>query len=135
MTQVPSLPLGSALVFLGGGGGAWARYMTGRWCSAWLGPVAASFPYATLTANVLGAFAMGLLSAWLTRHGTGGEPWRLLLGVGILGGYTTFSSFALEFASFVERGQIGLAALYVGLTMLAGFVALFMGLYLMRSFG
>ena len=55
--------------------------------------------------------------------------------VGVLGGYTTFSSFALEFGLFVERGDLGLAALYVGLSLLAGFSALFAGLYIMRTIG
>jgi fluoride exporter len=79
---------------------------------------------------------MGLLIGWLARHGAssdgGGEPWRLLLGVGVLGGYTTFSSFALEFAVFVERGALGLAAAYVAASLIAGFAALFGGLWLMR---
>lgn len=124
----------SLLVMGGGAFGSWSRYMTGRlWLSA-VGPVAASaFPWATLTANILGSFCMGLLVGWLARHGSGGETWRLLLGVGVLGGYTTFSSFALEFALFVERGNLGMAALYVGVTLAAGFTALFAGLFLIRA--
>jgi CrcB protein len=132
----PGLAQASVLVFFGGGFGAWARMMTGRLWNALIGPVAlAGFPYATLSANVLGSLAMGLLTGWLARHGQGGEAWRLLLGVGILGGYTTFSSFALEFALFVERGQLGLAAAYVGISLAAGFLSLFGGLYVMRSLG
>lgn len=135
MSAPPSFALSSLLVAGGGGVGAWLRYATGRVWLAAIGPVAATaFPWATLTANVVGSFAMGLLAGWLARHGTGGEHWRLLLGVGVLGGYTTFSSFALEFALFVERGAIGLAAVYVGVSLLAGFAGLFGGLMLMRSF-
>lgn len=127
-----SVPPGLA-VAAGGALGAWLRYQTGRLYLAAIGPVAASaFPWATLTVNVLGSAAMGLLAGWLAHHGNGGEQWRLLLGVGVLGGYTTFSSFALEFALFVERGQLGLAATYVAASLIAGFAALFAGLWLMR---
>ncbi|WP_072379921.1 fluoride efflux transporter CrcB [Novosphingobium sp. NDB2Meth1] len=127
-----SVPPGLA-VAAGGALGAWLRYQTGRLYLAAIGPVAASaFPWATLTVNVLGSAAMGLLAGWLARHGSEGEQWRLLLGVGVLGGYTTFSSFALEFALFVERGQLGLAAAYVAASLVAGFAALFAGLWLMR---
>lgn len=139
MNPSPSFGLSSLLVASGGGLGAWLRYLTGR---AWLtlaGPATATaFPWATLTANVFGSLSMGLLVGVLARHGGGtaafgGEHWRLLLGVGVLGGYTTFSSFALEFALFVERGALGLAALYVAASLVAGFAALFGGLMLTRG--
>ncbi|OYU34627.1 CrcB family protein [Novosphingobium sp. PASSN1] len=127
-----SVPPGLA-VAAGGALGAWLRHQTSRLFLSAVGPASASaFPWATLTVNVLGSAAMGLLVGWLARHGGGGEPWRLLLGVGVLGGFTTFSSFALEFAVFVERGALGLAASYVALSLVAGFAALFGGLWLMR---
>jgi CrcB protein len=122
----------SVLVASGGALGAWLRYMTSRSFATIFGPASAAFPWATLTANVLGSAAMGLLVGWLARHGGGTESLRLLIGVGVLGGFTTFSSFALEFAVFVERGQIGLAALYVAASLVAGFAALFAGLWLTR---
>ncbi len=140
MTSTPpllaSVPPGIA-VAAGGALGAWLRYQTGRLFVSAMGPVAAgAFPWATLTVNVLGSAAMGLLVGWLARHGAGGEhlgeQWRLLLGVGVLGGFTTFSSFALEFALFVERGALGLAAAYVAISLVAGFAALFGGLWLAR---
>jgi CrcB protein len=94
---------------------------------------ASAFPWATLTANVLGCLAMGLLTGWLARFGDGNESLRLLLGVGVLGGYTTFSSFALEFAQFVERGALGMAMTYVGVSLLAGFAGLFLGLFAIKA--
>lgn len=144
MTSPPHFVLSSLLVASGGALGAWLRLVTGRLWTLAIGPVAANqFPFATLTANVLGSLCMGVLVGWLARHGAdsgqwgggqwGGEHWRLLLGVGVLGGYTTFSSFALEFAQLVQRGNLGMAAFYVGISLAAGFAALFAGLYLMRS--
>jgi CrcB protein len=130
----PSFLAASLQVAAGGAAGSWLRYMIGRAWTQAIGPVAASaFPWATLTVNVVGSFAMGLLAGWLARFGSHGEGWRLLLGVGLLGGFTTFSSFSLEFALLVERGAIGTAAGYVALSLAAGFAGLFAGLCLMRA--
>ena len=131
----PTFLTSSLYVALGGALGSWLRFVVGRLWTAAIGPVATSvFPWATLTVNVLGSFAMGLLAGWLARHGEGGEGWRLLLGVGVLGGFTTFSAFALEFGLLVERGALPTAAGYVALSLTAGFAGLFAGLYMMRTF-
>lgn len=132
--NAPSFLTASVLVAIGGGLGSWLRYIVSRMTVSLIGPIRASdFPWATLSVNVLGSFAMGLLVGWLARFGEGGQDLRLLIGVGLLGGFTTFSSFALEFALLVERGAIGSALTYVGLSLVAGFAGLFLGLMLMRS--
>ena len=69
---VPSPIAATLYVALGGGAGAVMRYQVGRWMTHWHGPNAA-FPWATLTVNVAGSLAMGLLAGWLARHGSGGE--------------------------------------------------------------
>ncbi len=134
MQSSPSFVTASMLVTGGGAVGSWLRFVTGRVWTLAVGPVAAgAFPWATLTVNIVGSLLMGMLIGWLAHHSEGGETWRLLLGVGVLGGFTTFSSFALEFALFVERGELGLGAIYAGVSLLAGFGALFAGLVTMRS--
>src|SRR5690554_8238984 len=111
---MPSPIVASSLVAIGGGAGALARYQTGRWMTQWLGTGAISaFPWATLTVNVGGGLAMGLLAGWLARHGDeGAENYRLLIGVGLLGGFTTFSAFSLELMVLIERGQPAIAFAY-----------------------
>jgi CrcB protein len=136
--NAPSFLSASLLVALGGGLGAWLRFLTGRLWTTAIGPVAASaFPWATLTVNVLGSFAMGLLIGWLARntgHGTlGNEGWRLLLGVGVLGGFTTFSAFSLEVILLAERGAMAQAFGYITLSVIAGLAALVIGLTLTRA--
>ena len=126
----------SVYVALGGAIGAVMRYQLSRSFPAFETGGAASFPHATLAANVIGSLAMGVLIGWLARHGEGtaaSENLRLLLGVGVLGGFTTFSSFSLEVISLIERGQPGLAAIYAGISVAAGVAALFLGLILMRG--
>jgi CrcB protein len=124
----------SGLVALGGGAGALARYQTGRLLTLLLGPATvATFPWATLAVNVIGSLAMGLLAGWLARFGSGGgETWRLLVGVGLLGGFTTFSAFSLELMLLIERGQAGTAFTYAAISVLAGLTALYLGLIVMR---
>ena len=123
----------SALVFAGGGLGAVLRHQMGRGLTGWLGPAAmTAFPWATLAVNVSGSLAMGLLAGWLARFGTGGEHWRLFLGVGLLGGFTTFSAFSLELMLLIERGQAGTAFAYAAVSVLAGLTGLYIGLIAMR---
>lgn len=126
----------SAFVALGGGAGALLRYHLGRAMTGWLGPATVSaFPWATLAANILGSFAMGLLAGFLARHGPGGDHWRLLLGVGLLGGFTTFSAFSLELMLLMERGQASSAFIYAVVSVFAGLSALYIGLIVMRIAG
>ncbi|MFM5917367.1 MAG: fluoride efflux transporter CrcB [Novosphingobium sp.] len=123
----------SLSVAAGGAFGSWARYATGVAIGR-MGGVGAQFPWSTLAVNVVGSLAMGLLAGWLARHGTGGEAWRLLLGVGVLGGFTTFSAFSLELALMIERGALISGAAYAGISLIAGVGALFAGLAVMRTF-
>lgn len=124
-------------VAMGGAIGASLRYQLGRGITQWLGQqVVTAFPWATLAANVIGSMAMGLLAGWLARHGSGeGEQLRLLLGVGLLGGFTTFSAFSLEMMLLVERGQPLTAITYAAVSVLAGLTALYIGLIVMRVAG
>lgn len=132
--SMPSPIIASSLVAIGGGAGALARYQAGRWMTHWLGPsTVSSFPWATLTVNVVGSLAMGLLAGWLARHGgESAENYRLLIGVGLLGGFTTFSAFSLELMLLIERGQPATAFAYGAISVLAGLSALYVGLIIMR---
>ena len=123
------------LVFGGGGTGAVARYLFGVGWGRAFGPNAA-FPFpATFVVNGLGGLFMGLLvGALALRGGAGQERWRLLLGVGVLGGFTTFSSFSLETVLMLQRRAYGLAAGYVGASVVASVLAVMLGLAMMRRF-
>lgn len=122
---------GFVLVGLGGGIGAMARYgislAVGR---AW----SPDFPLATLLVNVVGSLAMGLLVGWLAKAMPSWAPeGRLFLAVGVLGGFTTFSSFSLDVVAQLERGALWQAGLYVVLSVVVSLLALYLGLLMTRG--
>jgi CrcB protein len=121
-------------VAIGGAAGAVARYGLGSAAGRWLGH---GWPWGTLGANMFGGLLMGALAGWLAlRGGPDQERWRLLLGVGVLGGFTTFSAYTLETVLMIERREWASAVAYVGLSTLLAVVALFAGLWLSRrAFG
>lgn len=118
------------LVAAGGALGSLARYSVGVQATRAFG---SGWPYGTLTVNVIGGLLMGVLAGWLAHamppeH----ERWRLLIGVGLMGGFTTFSAFSLETALMIERRAYGEAGLYVALSVVLSVLALFAGLMLAR---
>jgi fluoride exporter len=118
------------LVGAGGAAGAMARYLLNVQATQALG---LRWPYGTGAANVLGGFLMGVLAGWLAhRGGADQEKWRLLLGVGVLGGFTTFSAFSLELALMIERREYAPALAYSLGSVVLSVAALFAGLVLMR---
>jgi CrcB protein len=117
------------LVMLGGAFGAGARHLTGRAALALWGP---GFPWGTLAVNLIGGFAMGALVAWLAARTGGNEALRYLLGVGVLGGFTTFSAFSLDAVLMLQRGDHGTALAYILASVIGSIAALFAGLQLSR---
>ena len=118
------------LVGVGGAAGSIARYLTGV---AYVRAAGASQPYmATAIINVVGGLLMGLLIGVLAKTG-GSDRVRLLLGVGVLGGFTTFSSFSLEAVMMLERRAYGTFAAYVAGSVVVSILALMLGLLLMRK--
>lgn len=123
------------LVALGGALGSMARSCVGLG-AARLFP-ASAWPWGTLTVNVLGGLAMGLLVGWMgLKAGAGQDSFRVFTAVGVLGGFTTFSAFSLETVLMVERREYGLAGAYILLSVLLAVAALTAGLMLARrAFG
>jgi|JI8StandDraft_2_1071088.scaffolds.fasta_scaffold141522_2 CrcB protein len=121
------------LVAIGGALGSMLRYGVGRWAITAMGP---GFPFGTFAVNIIGGFLMGLLAGWLARFGpesaAGSEDLRLLLGVGVLGGFTTFSAFSLEVYNMITRAEVALAAAYAVSSVAGSVLAVLAGVWLMR---
>jgi CrcB protein len=129
----------AALVFVGGGAGAVARYALVRASEATLGT---AFPYGVMVANIIGSFFMGVLVGWLMARGPGLGAFldldghaaaKAALTTGLLGGFTTFSAFSLDAVRLWEAGNQGAALAYVGLSVIVSIAALVAGLTLARG--
>lgn len=117
------------LVALGGAIGASLRHLVS------VGALRAgyvTFPWATMAINVVGSLAMGVFVGWLARRGSSSEALRLFVAVGILGGFTTFSAFSLDFANLWQRGALQVAFGYIAGSVLLSLGAIFLGLWLSR---
>ncbi|MDB5648358.1 fluoride efflux transporter CrcB [Methylobacterium sp.] len=119
--------MGFLIVFLGAGLGGMARHAVGLVALryGW------TFPYGTMGINILGSILMGVLAGWFAMRG-GSQPLRLFLATGVLGGFTTFSSYALEGILLLERGEAAAAMIYILGSVVLGLAGLLLGLMLMR---
>ncbi|HEY1015537.1 MAG TPA: fluoride efflux transporter CrcB [Herpetosiphonaceae bacterium] len=121
----------SALIALGAVAGANARYWLGRWVAGvWPG----AFPLATLLINLSGSLALGGLAGWPKAQAAWGGGLALLLGVGFLGAYTTFSTFSVELARLLQDGRTALALGYGLASAVGGVLAAAVGFRLAKLF-
>ncbi len=111
-------------VMLGGAVGAGARYLV---AGAWLKESSVRFPYGTLTANLVGCFLIGILATTLTTASGARPEVRLALIVGVLGGFTTFSSYGFETLELLRGGRLGSAVTYVLVSTVVGIALAYAG--------
>ena len=116
----------SLLVVLGGGAGAWLRFALGRWCEAM--PGVRSFPWITFGINVAGSFLLGVIAAVFVQR----PSWRLLLGTGFCGGFTTFSTFSFEALELLKAERYAAAVAYATGSVAAGLVGAYLGTRIVR---
>ena len=104
-----------------------------RWLVTLILP-AGRLPWATLAVNLAGSLAIGVVIAALTARGLADSRMRAGLVIGLLGGFTTYSSFAFEYVAYAERKQLAVAVAYVAITVVAGALARALGVLLGRRF-
>ncbi len=117
-------------VAAGGAFGAVARYLVMVQVGHWLGT---AFPFATLAVNILGSFALGLLVELLALAWSPPPELRALLVVGVLGAFTTFSTFSMDVVLHMERGELGMTLAYISASVVLCVAAFFAGLHLVRA--
>ena len=117
-------------VGVGGAIGAISRFFVGKKIAEQWGT---SFPYSTLTINLTGAFLIGIILTVLTERVVADSFWRMLIVVGFLGGYTTFSSYTFEGMQLIESGRWFAALVYVGVSNLACFLCCAVGMAMARG--
>lgn len=120
------------LLIIGTGGflGTIARYLTQQGISRIL-PIL--FPYGTLTVNIVGCFLIGIIYALADRGNALSPEWRFFLTTGFCGGFTTFSTFSYESYNLIRDEQYIYLSLYIGISVLIGIMATFLGIILIRS--
>jgi len=118
------------LVFVGGGFGSVLRYIIGRY----LNNLESGFPYGTFAANILGSLLIGVILGLAAKNNTLSQSQTLLLATGFCGGFTTFSTFAYENHLFLKSGDFTSFAIYTIGSFVVGFLAVFFGLFLTKSF-
>ena len=116
------------LVFVGGGIGSVLRFLIGRF----LNSPQTGIPYGTFVANILGSLLIGIILGLAAKNETLDNNQTLLLATGFCGGFTTFSTFAYENHVFLKSGDFTSFALYTILTFVIGFLAVFLGIHLVR---
>jgi CrcB protein len=117
------------VVGLGGFVGANTRYIVGSWVARRWGT---AFPYGTLLINVTGSFILGLFAALALRYAWN-DNWRLLIAIGFVGAYTTFSTFEYETLQLVADGAWQRAATNVAVSVACGFAAAYLGVVVARA--
>ena len=117
------------LIATGGAAGTVLRYLI----AVYFNRPQPGFPTATFIVNVVGCAVIGLAYGLMERGAIMNPEWRLFLTVGLCGGFTTFSAFALENAALLQNGQYAMFALYTALSVVLSIAAVFAGLWLSRS--
>ena len=116
------------LVFIGGGFGSVLRFVIGKY----LNSTETGIPYGTFLANILGSLLIGIILGLAAKNNTLSQNQTILLATGFCGGFTTFSTFAYENHVFLKSGDFTSFALYTIASFVIGFLAVFIGLYLVK---
>ncbi|MGA1226982.1 MAG: fluoride efflux transporter CrcB [Tamlana sp.] len=116
------------LVFLGGGFGSVLRYIVGKR----LNSIETGIPYGTFAANILGSLLIGIILGLAIKNNTLSNNQTLLLATGFCGGFTTFSTFAYENHVFLKTGDFTSFAIYTIASFTVGFLAVFLGMFLVK---
>jgi len=116
------------LVFVGGGFGSVLRFIVGKY----LNSAETGIPYGTFAANILGSLIIGIILGLAAKNNALSENHTLLLATGFCGGFTTFSAFAYENHVFLKAGDFTSFALYTIASFVIGFLAVFLGMFLVK---
>jgi len=108
-------------IFIGGGLGSMCRYIVGHYCTDQSG-----FPLGTFVANIIACTILGILLGYQQANNIN-TSMKLLLMTGFCGGFSTFSTFSSESLSLIQQGQLGLALAYIGLSIILGLIAIYLG--------